>query len=305
MTKEDIFNNCLNETKEFRTQQILNSKNYLKTLYTLNGVVDLFNKLGENKIKKAKLLLNNEDTLILENENKEIKTNLLKIFKANNVNLEKLTPNFNCKICNDNGIVNDKICNCLQEKYNNALLNYTETNLIDIPTLNQINASLYSNEEMITKLISNLQKLAVLNTKFNTILFCGETGTGKTYISKSFLKTFVLNNKLGLYINAFNLNNELLKYHTTFDNNKNLNRFLVPDILVIDDLGTENIYKNVTLEYLLYILNERQQANKITLFSTNLTLQDIKARYTDRFLSRLLDKNCSLKYNFIGNDLRK
>ena len=83
---------------------------------------------------------------------------------------------------------------------------------------------------------------------------------------------YILNNNYGLYIPSFNLNNELLSYHTTFDNTKNLDRFLNPDVLVIDDLGTENMFKNITQEYLLYLLNERQRLNKTTIFTTNLTV---------------------------------
>lgn len=303
MTKDEIFKNCLNKKQTERTSKILESKQKTKSLYKNEEILTLVNSIGKLKLEKVKLELNNQATIEIEEKLKKTKIELVKILKAYNVNIKDLMPAFSCKKCEDKGIVNDTLCSCLQEEYNQELLLFSETDFKFIPSLNEINTAVYSNSEEIKKLIEVLQNL-IKNQKFNTILFSGETGTGKTYISKSFLKTYILSNKLGLFIPSFNLNNELVKYHTNFDKNKNLDRYLEPDLLVVEDLGTENIYNNITKEYLLLILNQRQETNKLTLFTTNLTLNDIKNRYNERFLSRLLDKNQSLKYNFKGKDIR-
>ncbi|MBE5745980.1 MAG: AAA family ATPase [Clostridiales bacterium] len=303
MTKSEIFSQVVQEQKNDRLVKILESKNNLRNLYFLDGVLPLVNKLGELKIEKAKLSISGCLTTNIDQEIKQTKINLIKLLKEYNVDTSKLSPNFNCKHCKDLGFVNDKLCDCLKTKYINRLLSYSETNLNEYPVLDKINTKVYSNEVEIKNLIKILQSNFNQQAK-NTILLSGQTGTGKSFIAKSLLKTYIVNDNFGLYIPCFNLNNELLTYHTNFDKNKNLDKFLNPDILVIDDLGTENIYKNVTLEYLLHILNERQEANKLTVFSTNLTLLDIKARYTERFFSRLIDKNQSLIFNLIGKDLR-
>lgn len=303
MTKNEIFNQVLQELKESRTQKIIESKNKLKSLEVYNGVLPLRNKLGELKIEKAKAELNSLPTTEIENKIKQCKLDLIFLLKQYNINTSKLNPNFSCKTCNDTGFVNSKACDCLILKYKNRLLDLTETNLTAYPTLDKINTTVYSNKNDVDAFLDILTKNYNIK-KFNTIVFSGETGTGKTFIAKSLLKTYVLNENTGLFIPSFNLNNELLSYHTNFDSNKNLDKFLSPNILVIDDLGTENIYKNVTIEYLLYILNERQQNNKITIFSTNLTFNDIKIRYTEKFCSRLFDKNISLTFQFKGKDVR-
>lgn len=303
MTKNEVFSQVAQELKNDRLIKILEAKNNLRSLYFLDGVLPLVNKLGELKIEKAKLTVSQNNTTTIENEIKQTKVKLLKLLKEYNVDTTELLPKYNCQNCKDTGIIDDKLCDCLYNKYIDRLLVYSGTDLSVHPILNKIKTDLYSNSTEIDNLIKILQK-NLKKQSHNTILFSGQTGTGKTFIAKSLLKTYILDDNFGLYIPSFNLNNELLSYHTTFDKYKNLDKFLTPDILVIDDLGTENIYKNVTLEYLLYILNERQQNNKITVFSTNLTLKDLKTRYTDRFFSRLIDKNLSLVFNFIGKDLR-
>ena len=75
------------------------------------------------------------------------------------------------------------------------------------------------------------------------------------------------------------------------------------DVLVIDDLGSENILKNVTENYLDNLLNERMTSGKLTFVSTNCGLDDLRDRYGERIFSRLAG-NSSLKINVGGNDLR-
>ncbi len=62
-------------------------------------------------------------------------------------------------------------------------------------------------------------------------------------------------------------------------------------MLVIDDLGTEQTYKNVTQEYLFAVLNERLTNGKKTFISTNLSLENLKDKYDNRIFSRLIQQS--------------
>ena len=79
--------------------------------------------------------------------------------------------------------------------------------------------------------------------------------------------------------------------------------FDVP-LLLIDDLGMEPLFDNVTVEIFFNVLNERTLAGLGTCVSTNLSLTEIKKRYTERFTSRLLDRRLSLEFELLGTDLR-
>lgn len=302
MTKDEIFNNSLKELESNRFNTILQSKTYLQSAYSNEKILNLANKLGELKIELAKTNLNS----IFE-EIKKTKVELLTELKKNGYDINKIIPKYSCEKCQDKGILNDnKICDCLKKIYLNNLLTNSQINLVNQPVLDEIDITKYSDVENKKILINTLKKFENNNqTKVNTILLSGETGTGKTYIAKSFLKTLILQNKLGLFYDINSLNQKFLNAHLNFETrDKTLYDIYSCDVLIVDDLGSENTYKNVTREYLLTTLNERQSKNKITLFTTNLTLNDIKTKYTERFFSRLMDKEISLKFNFIGKDLR-
>ena len=80
--------------------------------------------------------------------------------------------------------------------------------------------------------------------------------------------------------------------------------YLDCDLLAIDDLGTEAIYKNVTLEYLYMVINERQIAGKHTLITSNLSVNRLAERYGERIASRILDKKTCYAAEFSGKDIR-
>jgi DNA replication protein DnaC len=107
-------------------------------------------------------------------------------------------------------------------------------------------------------------------------------------------------------VTAFGFNNCVLKYHTTFDEQKltHMEPLLDADLLVIDDLGTESILKNVTHEYLYVVLNERMNSKKLTVVTSNLSREGIRERYGERIYSRLFDKNLGYADILGGTDLR-
>ena len=78
------------------------------------------------------------------------------------------------------------------------------------------------------------------------------------------------------------------------------------DLLLIDDLGSEPLMDNLTITQLYHVVNERQNAGKHTILSTNLNSVQFQDRYTERIGSRLLSSagQCEL-VAFIGCDIRR
>ena len=83
-----------------------------------------------------------------------------------------------------------------------------------------------------------------------------------------------------------------------------LDEFFDCDLLVLDDLGTEPMLKNVTVECLMILIGEREKNSKHTIFTTNLDQKQILIRYGERVLSRLLNKSNSLFKTMEGKDKR-
>ena len=76
------------------------------------------------------------------------------------------------------------------------------------------------------------------------------------------------------------------------------------DFLAIDDLGSEPMIKNITIERLFAIINERESLNKPTAIATNLSLSDLAVRYEERIFSRLVSKKYSKFIVLDGDDIR-
>ena len=76
-------------------------------------------------------------------------------------------------------------------------------------------------------------------------------------------------------------------------------------VLILDDLGSEPLMQNVTVEQLFNLINERQSKGLSTVVSTNLTLQELRERYTERVASRLNNPRNCLILTLAGKDLRK
>ena len=75
-------------------------------------------------------------------------------------------------------------------------------------------------------------------------------------------------------------------------------------LLLVDDLGTEPLMRNITVEYLFLLLNERMEAGLSTMVTTNLTPAQIQERYGERVCSRLFDRSSALTIKLEGKDLR-
>jgi DNA replication protein DnaC len=75
-----------------------------------------------------------------------------------------------------------------------------------------------------------------------------------------------------------------------FENDDRLEELIGTPVLMLDDLGSEPLLQNVTIEQLFNLINERQRRNLPTVISTNLNQEELRTRYTERIASRLTDK---------------
>ena len=76
----------------------------------------------------------------------------------------------------------------------------------------------------------------------------------------------------------------------------------VRNFLVIDDLGTEPMLKNISIEYLMAVLNHRSAKKLPYAVATNLTMAQLMERYGERIVSRLMDR--ARLVQLTGQDLR-
>ena len=90
-----------------------------------------------------------------------------------------------------------------------------------------------------------------------------------------------------------------------FEDENGLNELIDSPVLMLDDIGSEPLMKNITIEALFNLINERQIRKLSTVLSTNLTMKEFTERYTERIGSRISDPRRSTVITLEGKDLRK
>ena len=216
------------------------------------------------------------------------------------VDESRLVPQFCCAKCADTGYTNNVMCDCLKKELRTLLVKDSNVKLTNCTFDNSTEKDKH-NKAVYKKAKSLCQKDCTTN-----VLLAGATGTGKTYLLSACANECLANDKSVLFVTAYALNETFLECHLAPLQTKQLviDNLLDVDALFIDDLGTENVYRNVTAEYLFVIVNERIARGKQTFISTNLTLADIRNKYDERIFSRLVDKNITFVAQLVGEDKR-
>ncbi|MCM1289877.1 MAG: ATP-binding protein [Corallococcus sp.] len=211
-----------------------------------------------------------------------------------------LLPKYHCAKCEDTGYFEGKYCACMQEEISKLLL--SESN---VQSANFTFESSSETNKHNLAVYKQAHKVCLDGTPKN-IMLTGGTGCGKTYLLSACANLCAKLGKSVLFVTAYNLNSKFLECHLSDFAEKKiiLDNLTETDVLIIDDLGTEIVYKNVTAEYLFEVINERIVRRKQTFFSTNLSLSALRDRYDERIFSRIVDKNTTLVAKLEGSDKR-
>lgn len=221
--------------------------------------------------------------------------------KAHGFDPNQLVPQYHCKVCGDTGFVKGQRCECLKREIN--ALARKESGLNNPQCTFEASTETDSHNQQVY-LACQKYCDCIDNKKVLNVFLTGQTGTGKTYLCMAMANKLLDAGKTVLAVSSFKLNNDFLQAHTTFGLDKLdiIDFYLQPDVLIIDDLGTEPVYKNVTKEYLFTLLNERLMRLQHTIICTNLSFEQIMDVYDERIFSRL-QQNC-LKVKLQNKDKR-
>ena len=221
------------------------------------------------------------------------------------------SPKFDCKTCNDTGILSGRFCDCFKKRYYETLCDYLGIGQIRNVTFSDVDFSKIKDTKQRKKLESNYKLFKKYcdkypSVKYKNALVMGGTGVGKSYLMYAVANEFMKNGFSVIYVSAIKLNSLMLSYHTSFVSERDvyLDDVIDCDLLIIDDLGSEQKIKNVTDEYLLKILDEREKADKPVFVTTNLNEEQLKNSYNERVFSRLSNVSKTIISNIDGNDLR-
>ena len=196
---KEILEDLLKEYEQKKIRAELDLEKRKEKLY--NDIPELGNiesELNNLAISTAKnILLNNKNSIEnFKNKIKELNTKKLEILKKNNIDIDYLKPNYECKLCNDTGYITknnykSEMCSCLKQKLLNIAFNNSNMSNLDKENFATFNENIFSNEINIEKYkynisprqnIKNIKNKCIKfienfdNTKTKNLLFTGNTG---------------------------------------------------------------------------------------------------------------------------------
>ena len=111
-----------------------------------------------------------------------------------------------------------------------------------------------------------------------SLIFCGETGNGKTHLAVGIIKTIMAAGYSGAYTRVVELARAVKETYArgaARTERDVYEQFARPDLLVIDEVGRQRDTDTERL-VLFEVINSRYEEGKPTLLSTNLSLQQLR-----------------------------
>lgn len=325
-----ILNDLLKEYYDIRQEnnlKLLNRKHEVENLCPRIAEID--SELSNVSISAAKNILKKNDIKFLD----ELKSNI-KSLKQQKKSLLKqlgkpedyLDPIYTCNSCLDTGYISTTngsvMCKCLKQKLFDMQYNKGYSYNLKKENFNTFNFNLYSDEKNLNKYgfelspRENIKQIYDASKHFiknfnnpdeKSLIFSGETGLGKTFLSNCIVTELLKCGYTVMYQTApVMLDSLVADLFAKPENKSNISENLLSvDLLVIDDLGTETmnsmkfteLYKIINTR----LLNQGGSTTK-TIISTNLDLVSLYKTYDERLVSRFIGYYNI--YRFYGEDIR-
>lgn len=320
MGNEELIKKVMSEYESMRARAEINRDKYVGKIYEsiprLEEIKKEINMLGFENAKK--IMASPKDGKRLNEEFNKRLGELIEekkgILKENGIPEDFEKPKYSCRECNDSGYVGNKRCECfkqrlIKEAYEKSNLG----NLISGQSFENFSLEYYSSRKKSGEEMSErenmrdiLDECILFCNNFDknekNLLFIGKPGLGKTFLSNCVAKEILNKGKTVIYIRATSLFSSYEDYRfgrktDGFDYEK----FYNADLLIIDDLGTENITKS-GVSFLFDLMNERIDRNKKIIINSNFSMNEISRTYSARITSRLYEHFRIL--HFTGEDIR-
>lgn len=276
----------------------------------------LESSVGSHSAQTARLLLEGDDSALESYHAKlaEIAARKEALLAEAGFPADYLQPTYHCRYCQDTGYLPmqngpKRKCECFLRR-ERALL-YAQSHIEDLiatENFSTLSYEYYQGEDLVRfRNCVHICEEFVQNFKqdFSNLLFYGTVGTGKSFLSGCIAKELLDHGTSVLYFSAVSLFETLARY-TFCDGEQDALAAFTEDLyetelLIIDDLGTELTNAFVSSQ-LFSCLNERKLRTRSTIISTNLGLEELRDRYSDRVFSRITSNFTICKLT--GPDIR-
>ncbi len=316
MTNDEFVQVAMRNIAEKRQKAVTVARNYRDKIHAklpqLENIKDEINTLC---VKAATLSLegaNKEDIDSLYNKAQSLENKYNEIIKEENINYNKMEPQYSCGECSDTGYVSGKLCNCtksiIAELKRQQVI---ETSPLSLCSFDTFDLGKYSEEKMANSPVSAREQMHGIfsyckqyadnfSLSNKSIYMCGHAGLGKTHLALSMANKVLTLGYNVVYVSAQDAFDKMEKerFGQPGDTLRTLES---ADLLILDDLGTEFITPYVGS--CLYSIINNRCTKKPTIITSNIVNDaDLRRRYTEKVVSRLIG-SCDV-LTFIGDDIR-
>ena len=266
--------------------------------------------MGEPDIEKRRELADG-----MKSRGRAINARIRQLLTEAGMAPDALEPRYRCPVCRDTGYVGEapaRFCECFEQRL--RLRQHEDGSMAGLEEQNfeRFDAAVApeadGQRDQLVKARNLCQRYADTypDTEFRNLLLTGEGGLGKTFLLNCVFERVTSRGFSAVRITAFRMFEAMRQQHIGNDEKYDgFSNLIDAKLLLIDDLGTEPMMRNITIEYLFTLLNERIAAKRHTVIATNLTPAQLKERYGERVASRLLDRSLCAAVQLKGKDLRQ
>ena len=230
-----------------------------------------------------------------------------------------LENEYSCLYCSDTGYAGTQICGCLMELYKKEQQESLSSLFkLGDETFDSFDLSYYDDMLAPDTGISPRRSMEIIfetcveyarkfGKKSMNLFFNGAPGLGKTFLSACIARVVADSGHSVVYDMTSSVLSKFedVKFSRSDDledTRSEVRRYLGCDLLILDDLGTE-LTTAFTISALYEIINTRLVTGRKTIVSSNLTLHELRNRYSEQIMSRIEGEYQVL--TFRGDDIRK
>ncbi|MEG0910521.1 MAG: ATP-binding protein [Ruthenibacterium sp.] len=225
----------------------------------------------------------------------------------------QLEPAYVCPLCKDTGYVNGTLCECVRTLLNTLRQTaVNETSPLSLCSFDGFDLTKYPDTlvpELGVTMRAQMEQIFVYCKAYaehfapnaTSLYLCGYAGLGKTHLALSIARAVLDKGYDVVYVSAQDAFERAEKEKFS-GGGDTLNALSGAQLLILDDLGTEYISPYVSA-CLYNVINTRSNRRLPTIYTSNIVSdKDLRRRYTEKIVSRLLG-SCEV-LSFCGEDIR-
>lgn len=235
--------------------------------------------------------------------------------KAAGLPEDYLEMRYRCDVCRDTGYVGDapsRFCDCFETRLRVMQYENGTMSLTDEQCFARFDPNRFPEEDGQRAQMLSVRRAcedyadSFPGTRHLNLLLTGAGGLGKTFLLNCIYERVVSRGFPAVRVTAFRMFETMRRQHfANAPEEMDFEQLISAPLLLIDDLGSEPMMRNVTVEYLFTLLNERMAAKRHSVIATNLSPMQLQETYGERVASRLLDRSRCATIMLKGKDLRR